>query len=108
MIVWFKFERWSVWIFLKIEKPLSESAFENGIASKPAISLNSLRNLVCPSRVFILPTFHQKDPALGFILPSAALYSIGVGGSAGPKILHEENLWHQNYPNLVEGIAWQV
>ena len=49
MVAWLKLERWSVWIFLKIENPLSESAFETGIASKPAISLNSLGNVIIMS-----------------------------------------------------------
>ena len=86
MVVWFRLERWSVWIFLKIENPLYESAFETGTASKPAISLNSLENLACPSRFLSLPTSHQNNPALGFILPSAALYSCGVGRSVGDDV----------------------
>ena len=86
MIDWSKFDLWSVWIFLSMEKPLSESAFKEGIDSNPYHSLHNKPNLSCPSRVFILPTLLQKRPTLGLTVSSAALYSLTEGWSHGDRV----------------------
>ena len=73
----------SVCIFLNIENPLSESAFEQGIESRPDINLKSKGNLCSPSIVSILPTSLQNAPVCGFFVLSAASYVVIAGRSSG-------------------------
>ena len=60
MVDRFRLDHQSVWIFLKMEKPLSESAFDTGIERRPAIRWNNFENLGSPSNVLSFPTSHQK------------------------------------------------
>ena len=73
---------WSVWIFLKMENPLSESALEARMDKRPAIKLVKLGNHGCPSKVFIL---YQNAPGLGFS-SVAELYVETGGWSAGESL----------------------
>ena len=77
--------RWSVWIFLRIENPLSESALEAGIDRRPAINFAKLGNRGWPSKVLILLTSHQNVPDLGFS-PVAEVYVETEGWSAGESL----------------------
>ncbi len=72
-----------MWIFLSMENPLSESAFEQGIDKRPYISMHNLLNLLFPSSVLMRSTADQKLPTLGLSVQSAALYTLGEGRSAG-------------------------
>ena len=74
IVVWSRFALWSVWIFLNMEKPRSESALEIGIERSPAINRDKNSNLGCPYRVVIFLTSDQNKPALDLMTPSAALY----------------------------------
>ena len=65
MVDWLKFARWSVCIFLRIEKPRSESALEAGIDKSAIVSFTKEGNLHLPSRVSIFPTSHQYLPTQG-------------------------------------------
>ena len=69
-----RFDLWSVWIFLSMEKPRSESA---GMVIRPDIN---------SSNVVIFPTSNQKGPALGLMTPSAALYLTNTGKSLGESL----------------------
>ena len=64
-----------------MENPLSASAFEQGIARRPSISLHKVPNLNSLLRVLILLTFHQKGPAHGFSIVLVMLYVSGSGKS---------------------------
>ena len=75
---------WSVWIFLRIENPLSESALEAGMDIRPAINF-SFANRGWPSKVRILPTSHQNAPDLG-LSPVADGYMDTEGWSAGESL----------------------
>ena len=70
-------------IFLRMENPLSASAFEQGIARRPKISLHKVPNPNYPLRILILLTFHQKGPGHGFSIVLVMLYASGSGKSFG-------------------------
>ena len=76
---------WSVWIFPRIENPLSQSALEAGMDIRPAISLAKLGNRGWPSKVRILPTSHQNAADLGFSIV-ADEYIKTEGWSAGESL----------------------
>ena len=66
-----------MWIFLRMENPLSESAVEAGMDKTPAIKLVKLGNRGCPSKVSS-PTLYQNAPGLGFS-SVAELYYVETG-----------------------------
>jgi hypothetical protein len=68
---------------LSIEKPLSASAFEQGMLKRPAVSLYSFENL---TEGLHFPNSHQNDPAQAFLVPPAALSVCREGRSAGERV----------------------
>ena len=98
---------WSVWIFLRIENPLSESALEAVMDKRPAINFAKLRNRGWPSKVLILLTSHQNAPDLNFS-SVADVYIKTEGWSAGESLKSMNSSWVMwNHLNLDEEIAVQ-